>query len=149
MLQFVHQTRFPATPEAVFAFHERDDILSLLMPPWHKVQVISRTGGLKIGARVELRMLLGPFFVTWIAVHTGYEHNRLFVDEQQKGPMKYWRHQHIFQPDGDGCILRDEITYSLPFGLNSLLGRLVEKDLRRMFTYRHEVTARGINADVK
>jgi ligand-binding SRPBCC domain-containing protein len=82
--------------------------------------------------------------VTWIALHTAYEHNHLFVDEQQKGPFAYWRHQHIFEPDGSGCILRDLIDYSLPFGLDPLLGLLAEKQLRRMFKYRHESTASAL-----
>ena len=144
MLRFVHQTRFAASVEAVFAFHERDDILSLLLPPWQKGRVISRTGGLQVGARVEFRLWIGPIPVTWIAVHTAYEHNRLFVDEQEKGPFAYWRHQHIFEPDGDGCILRDEIDYSVPLGLDPLVGWLIERDLRRMFKFRHEVTARAV-----
>ena len=144
MLRFVHQTRFPAPVEAVFAFHERDDILSLLLPPWQRGRVNSRTGGLQVGARVEFRLWIGPVPVTWIAVHTAYEHNRLFVDEQEKGPFAYWRHQHIFEPDGDGSILRDEIDYSVPLGLDPLLGWLIERDLRRMFKFRHEVTARAV-----
>ena len=143
MPQFVHQSRFDVSPETLFAFHERDDIFHLLLPPWRKVHVVSRTGGLKAGARVEFRILLGPFYKTWVAVHTEYEHNRLFTDEQQAGPFAYWRHRHIFQPDGDGCILRDEIQYELPLGLDPLLGWLVEKDLRRMFQYRHESTAQN------
>lgn len=143
MRHFVHQSRFAASPEALFAFHERGDIFNLLLPPWQKVQVISRSGGLKVGARVEFRLRFGPFYKTWVAVHTEYEHNRLFTDEQQAGPFAYWRHRHIFQPAGDGCILRDEIQYELPLGLDPLLGWLVEKDLRRMFRYRHDITAQN------
>lgn len=144
MRHFVHQSRFAACPEAVFALHERDGIFDLLIPPWQKVRLISREGGLKTGARVEFRLLFGPFRKTWVAVHTHYEHNRLFTDEQQQGPFAYWFHRHIFQPDGDGCILRDDIEYSLPLGLDPILGRLVDKDLRRMFIYRHQATARAL-----
>ena len=145
MAKFVHQSRFPAPVEKLFAFHERDDIFSLLLPPWQKVKVISRTGGLKIGARVEFRLLLGPFYKTWVAVHTEYEHNRLFTDVQERGPFATWRHQHIFRPDGpNASFLRDEIEYSLPLGLTPLLRPLVEKDLRRMFEFRHQATCSKI-----
>lgn len=142
--QFRHQSRLSASPEKVFAFHEREDIFSLLLPPWQKVKVISREGGLKTGARVEFRLLFGPFYKTWVAVHTEYEPNRLFTDVQEKGPFAFWRHRHRFIPDGDGCILSDEVEYALPLGLTPILGWLVEKDLRRMFEHRHQVTAREV-----
>ena len=144
MLRFSHESRFAAPVEALFAFHERPDIFQLLLPPWQKVKVISRTGGLQTGARVEFRLLLGPFYKTWVAVHTEYEHNRLFTDVQERGPFAFWRHRHIFLPDGDGSILRDDVEYSLPLGLDPVLGWLVEKDLRRMFTFRHQNTARAL-----
>jgi len=144
MLCFVHQTRIAASPETVFAFHEREDILKLLFPPWQKGHAVSRSGGLEVGARVVFRLWLGPFPVTWIAVHTAFEKNRLFVDEQEKGPFAYWRHRHVFVPDGDGCILRDEIECSAPLGLDRWIGWWIERDLRRMFAYRHEVTARAV-----
>lgn len=140
-MRFVHQSRFPVTPERVFAFHERDDVFQILVPPWRKVRIVSRSGGLKVGARVEFRLLFGPFYLTWVAIHTEFERNRLFVDEQVRGPFASWRHRHVFEPDGAGCILRDEIAYSLPFGLDPLFGSLAQKDLRRMFEYRHRMTA--------
>lgn len=144
MAQFVFQSRLPVPPADAFAFHQRPDIFSLLLPPWQKVKVISRHGGLRVGARVEFRIYFGPFYKTWVAVHTEYEHNRLFTDVQQKGPFAFWRHRHIFIPDGDGCLLRDEIDYRLPFGLTTLLAPLVEKDLRRMFQFRHQSTAAAL-----
>lgn len=141
MMSFVHQSRLPHSPEKVFAFHEREDIFALLIPPWQKVEIVSRSGGLQVGARVEFRLLFGPFYLTWLAVHTEYERNRLFVDEQVRGPFASWRHRHVFVPDGAGCVLRDEIAYSLPLGLDPLFGGLAQRNLRRMFEHRHQVTA--------
>ena len=143
--QFVHQSRFPVPVEKLFAFHERPDIFQLLVPPWRKVQIVSRTGELQTGARVEIRLLFGLFSKTWVAVHTEYEHNRLFTDVQESGPFAYWRHQHIFRPDGaHASTLRDEIDFALPLGLNPILGWLVERDLRRMFVFRHQATASAL-----
>ncbi|MBI2686175.1 MAG: SRPBCC family protein [Acidobacteria bacterium] len=146
MNQFVHETRYPFTADQLFAFHERPDALNLLLPPWQRVRVISRTGGLAKGARVEFRIYIGPIPITWIAVHTEYKRNEIFVDEQQKGPFAYWRHAHIFIPNGAGCVLRDEIAYSLPLGLTPILGWILNRPLRRMFDYRHAVTAREVAA---
>lgn len=141
MRRFVHQSRFAATPETVFAFHERADILTLLIPRDLNVRIVSRSGGLAAGARAEFRFYFGPFYLTWVAIHTAYTPNRLFVDEQQRGPFATWRHEHLFLPDGDGCILRDSIEYSLPFALDRLLGWFIDRKLRHMFIYRHETTA--------
>jgi len=143
MVKFVYESRLPVPPQAVFAFHERPDILDLLSPPWPRVHVVSRTGGLRVGARVEFRIHLGPFYLTWVAVHTEYEHNRLFVDEQQKGPFRYWRHRHLFLPGGDGCLLRDEVT----FDTFAIASPLVRKQLHKMFHFRHAVTARELAAN--
>lgn len=144
MRTFIHESRIRATPQAVYAFHDRDDIFARLIPPWQKVRVVSRQGRLEAGARVELRIYAGPFYVTWIALHTECEPDRLFVDEQERGPFQYWRHRHVFVPDSGGCLLRDEVTYSLPLRLELVVGWLLDRELRRMFNYRHEVTAREI-----
>jgi hypothetical protein len=63
-----------------------------------------------------------------------------------KGPFAHWEHRHVFLPHPDGCRLRDEIDYAPPLGW---VGRLVEPiairpRLRKMFTYRHEVTRRAV-----
>ena len=42
-----------------------------------------KSGGLAPGSRVELRV---GFLFNWVALHTAYERNRLFVDEQIAGP---------------------------------------------------------------
>ena len=71
---FVRQLVVQAPVEQVFAFHEREDALPRLSPPFPPMRVVSRTGGIRTGARVELR--IGP--VRWLALHTDYRVNALF-----------------------------------------------------------------------
>lgn len=127
-----------APVEEVFRFHEREDALSLLAPAFPPVQVIRRTGGIKIGARVELRV--GVF--RWVALHTAYEKNRRFEDRQIQGPFAKWVHRHEFEPDGTGTRLTDRIEYQLPGGpvVNRLFGWIVKPGLVNMFSHRHWVT---------
>ena len=122
----------------VFRFHEREDALSLLTPAFPAVRMIGRTGGIQTGARVELRV----GFFRWVALHTAYERNRLFVDEQIRGPFAKWVHQHEFEADGAKTRLTDRITYELPGGslINRLFGWTVTLGLRKMFSHRHRVT---------
>ena len=120
-----------APVETVFAFHERDDALELLTPPFPQV-AITRTGGIEAGARVELRV--GPF--RWIARHTGYEKNRLFVDEMVEGPFRQWVHRHEFEDLGGKTRLTDRIEYEVR------AGAMVRVALGMLFRYRHRVTKR-------
>jgi len=125
--------------EDVFAFHEREDALALLTPSFPPVKVVSKSGGILPGGRVELRV--GPF--RWLAVHTEYEKNRLFVDEQREGPMALWVHQHRFEPVGaEATRLTDRVEYRLPGGglVNALFGWTAKPGLSRMFAHRHRVT---------
>lgn len=128
--------------ESVFAFHEREDALTLLSPAFPPVTVISRTGGIQAGARVVLR--IGP--ITWIASHTEYQRNRLFVDEQVSGPFARWVHRHEFADEGGRCRLTDRVSFELPGGrvVNALFGRAVALGLRPMFHHRHAVTRRYV-----
>ncbi len=139
MPTFVRSLIVHAPIEAVFAFHERDDALPRLSPPFPPVRVVSREGGIRPGARVDLR--IGP--VRWLALHTVYEPNRLFVDEQIEGPFASWVHRHEFERvDATTTRLTDHVTFTLPGGpiVNALLGRLVALSLVPMFRFRHAAT---------
>ena len=93
MAVFVKDVLIDAPVEVVFAFHEREDALELLSPPFPPLRVLRNSGGIQAGARVELRI---AWVVRWSALHTAYEKNRLFVDEQVRGPFASWVHRHEF-----------------------------------------------------
>lgn len=136
---FVRQLLVRAPVAQVFAFHERDDALPRLSPPFPPVRVVSREGGIRTGARVDLR--IGP--IRWLALHTAYEKDRLFVDEQIEGPFASWVHRHEFEAvDAQTTRLTDHVTFTLPGGplVNALFGHLVALSLVPMFGFRHRAT---------
>jgi ligand-binding SRPBCC domain-containing protein len=143
---FAKQSLIKASPERVFAFHEQDNALELLMPPWEAARVIQRAKIADIGSRAIIETnIIGPLKTRWVAEHTRYEPPHLFEDIQIKGPFRSWRHRHIILPHPEGAILRDEIDYEPPlppFG-RLFAPLLVERRLRRLFDYRHEVTRRA------
>lgn len=145
MLHFAYSSVIHAPLEAVWAFHERPDAIERLTPPWQPVEVVSRTGSLEIGARVEFLIPAGPFKVRWIARHTGYDRLHYFVDEQISGPFRHWVHTHRFAREGEGTRLTDAIEFALPVPpLGDFFGGWIAKQqLRKMFRYRHEVTRRA------
>jgi ligand-binding SRPBCC domain-containing protein len=66
--------------------------------------------------------------VTWRARHFGLTFRMTsritemapperFVDEQVAGPFKYWRHVHVFEAEGEGTRMFDEIAYEVPLGM--------------------------------
>jgi hypothetical protein len=143
---FEKRTRIAASPEVVFAFHERPDALSRLLPPWEEARIIERTGGLEVGARSVLEARIGPIKQRMVAVHTAYEKGRMFQDEMREGPFARWVHTHLMEPDGaGGTWLIDRIEYELPLGFLGRLGGgwFARRKIERMFEFRHEVTKKA------
>jgi len=148
-MKFVKESLIGAEAERVFAFHELPDALARLTPPWEQARVIQAAPDLRPGsvAVIETK-LFGLFPARWVAEHTLYDPPRMFEDVQVRGPFRKWRHRHIVEPHASGALLRDEVEYEPPLGL---LGRaaaplLIERRLRRLFAYRHEVTRRWCEA---
>jgi ligand-binding SRPBCC domain-containing protein len=136
---FVSSVVIDAPVAEVFRFHEREDAFTLLTPAFPPVRLISKsTPGIGVGTRLELRA--GIF--RWVALHTAYEKNKLFVDEQISGPFAKWVHRHEFEAVNAKTRLTDRIEYELPGGrlVNKLFGWAVGPGLSSMFAHRHRVT---------
>ncbi|MFH8612509.1 SRPBCC family protein [Streptomyces sp. NPDC018029] len=97
-----------------------------------------------VGGRTRGELALGDT-VTFQARHLGltwrlkaritsYDRPRCFVDEQESGPFKRWRHAHHFEPDGTGgTIMRDVIDFASPL---EPVGRIVDRLLLRRYMSR-------------
>ncbi len=146
---FERQVQLPAPADTVFAWHARPGAFQRLTPPWEPLEVISQTGGIQDGARVEIQVRIGPFKKRWIAEHRNYIEGRQFQDVQMGGPFAQFEHTHRISPRSEQCcLLDDHIEYNLPLGwLGYWLGkRYVRNKLERTFRYRHEVTLDDIRA---
>lgn len=140
---YIHRSRIAAPAYAVFRWHARPDALEKLTPPWLRVRIVDRTGGIKDGGRVALLVELGPFRRRWVAEHCDYVEGRQFRDIQVQGPFAKWEHMHTVTPDGpDACWLEERVAYALPFGrLGRLFRWLLRSRIRQLFEYRHAVIA--------
>jgi hypothetical protein len=136
------------------------------MPPWQTLEIRSWRGTLR-NARLEFVIRPVPSLsglgvgITWLARHDAdaYVEGRRFVDVMERGPASVWRHTHdvnVVRLDGrayescpeppvasDRCELDDQISYKLPLHPVShrLAGRAFDRDLRRLFAFRHARTA--------
>jgi uncharacterized protein len=143
MPSFTRRTSIPVSTDDLFAWHSRPGALERLTPPWHVVEV-SGHEGISDGARAYLR--IGRRFLTtrWEIEHREYEPGEAFTDVQIKGPFARWKHTHrMLADDFDArmSILEDRVDYELPVAHMSqpLAGRRAERELVRMFGYRHRV----------
>lgn len=130
----------PAPVEEAFGWHERPGALERLIPPWERVTVLERSGGIRDGARTEVRVRVGPVRFRWVAVHRDYAESRKFVDEQTEGPFSHWIHEHRFEPEGsESTRYTDRIEFGPPFGtVGTMVGRwLARPRTERMLAYRH------------
>ncbi len=135
MLHLEFSSLIDAPVEAVFGFHERPDAIRLLTPAW-MLPKVTRLKGSGLEAGVEL-IVTTSLVMRWHARHVAYEKNRLFVDEIVSGPMKQWRHEHRFAPEGGGTRLTDLIDYE-----PKAPDFLVRPGLNYLFNFRHRATRR-------
>jgi ligand-binding SRPBCC domain-containing protein len=150
MPRLTFQSEYRCTPEELFRFHERPDVIYLLTPPKSGMRVLAPAPNIREGAEARFSVpLLGPIQGTWLARHTVYDPPHRFVDEQIRGPFRAWRHEHIIEPTPTGAMLIDQIDYEPPLGPLGKLADLlfIRRTLRRMFAYRHAVTRRYVEAE--
>lgn len=142
-MRFRQSVRIEAPASDVFAWHARAGAFERLVPPWERLRVIERSGGIEDGARTAIELRVGPVPIRWTAVHRDFIAGEQFRDEQRGGPFARWVHTHRVEPRGaHAASLVDDIEYALPLGW---LGRLVEPvavrpRLARTFRYRHHMT---------
>jgi uncharacterized protein len=141
------RSQLPVRADEAFDWHARPGALERLAPPWERLEVLERQGGIEDGGRTVLRVGVGPFRTRWVAVHRDYEPGRQFADEQTEGPFASWRHLHRFEPAGDGSVAIDRIEYSPPFGTLGAAAEFVARPrVERMLEYRHRVLAGDLAA---
>lgn len=128
------------TPEEVFAWHERPGALERLTPPWADMEVIERSGGIRDGGTISLKIRRGPTSFRWDLRHRDYVENKQFCDEQVDGPMKRWSHVHRFDGNGSsGAVVEDSIDMEPPLGFagKAIGPGFVKRELDRLFRFRY------------
>jgi ligand-binding SRPBCC domain-containing protein len=147
LTRFVFRSRMPAPADAVYRWHAAPGAFERLRPPWEKAHVVESTGGIEdLGSLVTIRFSIGPFTKDWVAEHDACEPGKMFRDVQASGPFRCWEHTHLFLQDPkhpSSSWLEDRIEYQLPLGwLGKLFaGAWTRRKLKRMFSWRHQVTA--------
>ena len=146
MPSFTRRLSVDVSAERLFAWHDHRGAFNRLVPPWQPVS-LARFDGIRSGDRAVLELGPGPLTIRWVAEHQDFIAERQFRDVQVKGPFARWEHTHRFVPKGpERSVLEDHVTYGLPLApLSEWIGRgPAQKQIDRMFAYRHRVTGEDI-----
>ena len=136
------EIRLPTPIVEVFEFFSDAHNLEEITPPWLHFSVQTPAPiEMKRGALIDYRLRLHGIPIRWRTEITAWEPPYRFVDEQLRGPYRYWRHEHTFEEKDNETIARDQVDYSVPGGA-LIHWLLVKSDVRRIFEYRGQILAR-------
>jgi len=130
--------------ERCWKFFSDPSNLSLITPPEMKFSIISPDPVPPMYAGMVIRYTVRPLFgvpLKWITEITQVKEHHFFIDNQVKGPFRLWHHQHFFTETNQGVLMRDVVTYELPFGfIGRLFGsRIVAARVKHIFAHRSKV----------
>ena len=140
---FEWRSTVPFPAEQVYAWHARPGAFERLSPPWQRLRVLERVGGIEDRGTLVFEYRTGLVKGRWVAVHGDAVPGRRFSDHQVHGPFEEWEHTHSFIPQGPSqCVIEDHVEYRLPLGAvtEALGGVPAEHVLKRVFRFRHERT---------
>ena len=128
----------PQPIDKVFYFFADVRNLDRLTPKWLKFysETADKTE-IKEGAHRTHRLKVRGIPIRWVSEIIEWDPPYGFVDEQRKGPYRFWRHEHTFEEERGGTLCADAVKYSVTGG--ELVNRfLVAPDLKRVFDYRQD-----------
>lgn len=145
MFEFNQQQIINAPLEKVFSFFQQPANLSKTTPEWLNFEIITKPPLImQEGAlfKYKIKLFGIPFY--WETYISKYLPNKLFVDEQTKGPYKKWLHTHTFTESNGKVIMNDNVKYDLYGGVfKILLNKLfIQKSIKNIFKFRQEIFER-------
>lgn len=133
----------PITLGEEWDFFASPSNLSKITPPHMGFKITSGTPATMYPGQI-ITYKVAPFpgiRTNWVTEITGVLFQKYFIDEQRYGPYSMWHHEHHFSRTGQGVLMTDMVSYKIPGGYTGrlLLGRIIKKQLVRIFTYRKNI----------
>ena len=96
---------------------------------------------LREGDRIRYRIRLFGVPLQWVTLIEEWHDGHSFVDLQERGPYRLWRHLHEFVEVPEGVRMSDRVEYELPLGILGRVfgGWLVRRQLDAIFDFRGRV----------
>ncbi|GAB4510045.1 MAG: hypothetical protein OHK0046_06130 [Anaerolineae bacterium] len=146
---FEKRSVMKTTIAQMMAFHDAPETMPKLSPPpiFVRIQRDDRTS--LTAGELEFTLWFGPIPIHWLARHEPGPTANSFADVMVEGPMRYWRHEHIFEEVPGGVALVDRVTIGHKPGVAGMITRLMFDGLplRILFFYRHLRTRQAVEKD--
>lgn len=134
----------PRPVEEVAAFFEDPRNLQRMTPHTLDFRIVRvRPEQIETGMVIDYRLRLLGIPFSWRSLIRDYRPKQRFTDVQLRGPYALWVHEHVFESVEGGTLIRDRVTYRMPFGpIGMLVHRLfVKHQLAHIFDFRARVMA--------
>lgn len=141
MAVFETSITLEVTLEQAFDFLIRPANHEKLSPPGVGLRFVNPPDVFQLGSQFEFKIQAWGVVQTTRHEITEFRRPDLFVEQQVKGPLKSWRHEHRFQLDQNGhVIIIDSIEFQPPGGLLGMMATesKILDNLEDGFYYRHQ-----------
>jgi hypothetical protein len=126
--------------ERAFSFFEKPENLFEITPDWLDFRLDNKGEQSETceGAEFDYTIRWFAIRIQWHTQISEYRRPESFTDIQVKGPYVMWRHLHTFEPVPEGTLMRDYVTYRIPFGpMGNIFHRfIIRRQLEDIFSYR-------------
>ena len=139
--QLKREQLLKASIEELWDFASSPYNLKQITPDYMNFSITSIDLSSKIYPGMLISYTVSPILkinMRWFAEITHVIDKKFFIDEQRVGPYKIWHHEHFFEPHQNGVMMRDIVTYQLPFGFVGDLAHwlFIKRQLNNIFDYR-------------
>jgi len=140
--RLVSVQQIPVSLEKTWQFFSDPKNLMTITPPFLNLVITNEVFGEEVYPGQVMTYKVKPLLgigVEWMTEITHVEKQKMFVDEQRKGPYKLWHHQHHFKTKNGNTEMIDIVHYRLPFSfLGEAMHFIVKKKLLEIFSYRYK-----------
>lgn len=136
----------PQAPEALFPFFADAANLEAITPPWLRFRITTPSPiEMRVGTSIDYRLRLRGVPIRWRTRIEAWDPPLRFVDRQERGPYRLWRHEHVFERVAAGTRMIDRVAYAAPGGV-FVERLLVRRDVARIFAFRAAALAARFGA---
>ena len=139
--------------ETIWSFVSKPENLEKITPDNMQFSILSKSN-LEMEEGMLIAYKISPFLdinTTWITMITNVIKNEKFIDQQVKGPYKFWHHEHKFEVISSNKVkMTDIITYIPPFGFLGDIANAIflKKKLKNIFDFRKIILNNIFNTKV-
>jgi ligand-binding SRPBCC domain-containing protein len=127
---------------SAFDFFSRVENLNRVTPDWFRLDPLTRPPErLAVGVQIDYRFRWRLFRMPWRTRITEWQPPHRFTYEQERGPYRFFRHEHRFEGRGGRALVTDVVRYRTLGGW-PVARFLVRPELSRIFAHRSAVARR-------